>query len=301
MKILLSGGTGLIGKKLGEKLALKGYEIVVLTRHVNQAQEIISYPHEIISWDGENQTLDVSYFKGVDAIIHLAGVSIAEKRWSASFKRRLEDSRILATQNLLKNAPPTLKVFIGASAIGYYPETWSSFSHEEDPPGNHFFGQLCKKWESKAYEYLDSHHTRVVHVRTGLVLSPQGGALEKMIPPLKTGLSGPLGSGKQIMSWIDIEDIVGIFCYCLEQTNIQGPINAVAPTPVTNKKFTQILGRRIRRPVILHAPQMVLRLIVGEFAQYLLMSQNVSGKKIQDLGYVFKYSELEKSLEKNIP
>ena len=300
MKILLSGGTGLIGRVVGSQLALKGHEIVVLTRDARKSKDIVSYPHQAVEWDGESQALEASCFEGVDAVVHLAGVSIAEKRWSSSFKLRLENSRIQATQNLLKNVSRTVKIFIGASAIGYYPETFDSPSCEGDPPGDHFFGQLCERWEKKAYEYLDSNQTRVVHVRTGLVLSPQGGALEKMIPPLKTGLAGPLGSGNQIMSWIDIEDVVGIFCHCLDQSSIQGPINAVAPLPVTNKEFTRTIGRRICRPVILNAPKIVLYFVVGEFAQYLLMSQNISGKKIQDLGYTFKYGDLKKSIEKNI-
>jgi hypothetical protein len=300
MKIILTGGTGLIGRELGKALVKKGHELVVLTRDPKKSALKTPYPHTAIGWDGEKGSLDAKAFEGVDGVIHLAGLGIADKRWSDAFKYRLEDSRILATRNLLKNAPQNLKFFIGASAIGYYPENKDPMN-EETAVADNFFGQLCAKWESSSYEMLQDTKTRIAHIRTGVVLAPEGGALAQMVPPLKTGLAGPLAGGQQIMSWIDIEDIVGIYLYVLENETIKGPINGVAPNPVTNKHLTKVIGQRISRPVFSPVPMFSLRIVLGEVAKYLVMSQNVSAQKIVDLGYEFKFPLLEKSLEKNIP
>jgi uncharacterized protein len=303
MKIILTGGTGLIGRELGKALVKQGHEIVVLTREPKSSRLKTPYPHKPIYWDGESEALASESFDGVDGIVHLAGVGIAEKRWSKSFKQRLEDSRILATKNLLKNAPKNIQFFIGSSAIGFYPEDSiaNQAMKEETSAADHFFGQLCKQWEASAYEMLDQKQTRICHIRTGVVLSPQGGALAQMIPPLRTGLAGPLGNGQQIMSWVDIDDIVGIYLLAIENEKLKGPINGVAPHPVTNKKLTQLIGKRISRPVISPVPKISLRLVLGEFAKYLVMSQKISGEKIISFGYKFKFSDVESSLEKNIP
>ncbi len=299
MRILLTGGTGLIGRELGKALVRKGHSIVVLTREPEKSKLKTPYPHTPIRWDGEAGPLDKVYFDGIDGIIHLAGLGIAEKRWSNKFKFRLEDSRVTATNNLLRNAPKSLKFFIGSSAIGYYGESDAPLS-EDTPAADHFFGRLCKNWEDKAYEHLDSKTVQIAHVRTGVVLSPQGGALAQMLPPLRTGLAGPLGNGKQFMSWIDIEDIVGVYIHILEN-KLSGPFNGVAPNPETNKKFTQIIGKIISRPVFSPVPKISLRIVLGEVSKYLVMSQNISSQKIQNAGYKFKFSEVESSLRKNIP
>ncbi len=299
MKILFTGGTGLIGRELGKALVRNGHSLVVLTRDPKNSILKTPYPHTAIRWDGEAGPLDKSHFEGIDGIIHLAGVGIADKRWSKKFKYRLEDSRIKATSNLLKNAPKNLKFFIGASAIGFYRASDQPL-YEEETAADHYFGQLCRRWEEKAFDYLDPKQTSICHIRTGVVLSPQGGALAQMVPPLRTGLAGPLGSGQQIMSWIDIEDIVGIYLYALEN-NLKGPINGVAPNPVTNKKLTQTIGKIISRPVFSPVPKFSLRIVLGEVAKYLLMSQNVSSQKIENLGYQFKFKTVEMSVEKNIP
>ncbi len=300
MKILLSGGTGLIGRELGKALVKNGHELFVLTRNPKKSLANTPYPHKPIFWDGEKTILESTVFEGIQGVIHLAGLGIAEKRWSPSFKARLEDSRIIATQNLLKNAPQNLQFFVGASAIGFYPESNSPMDETTNVADN-FFGQLCHRWEQSAYEMLQGSSTRITHVRTGVVLAPEGGALAQMLPPLKTGLAGPLAGGKQLMSWIDIEDIVGIFLYAVEETKVVGPVNGVAPHPVTNKKMTQIIGQRIKRPVFAPVPKFSLRIVLGEVAKYLVMSQNISAQKILSLGYKFKYPLLETSLEKNIP
>lgn len=299
MKVILSGGTGLVGRELGKALVKEGYEVIALTRNPEKSLEKTPYPHKPIKWDGEKDVLDAQVFEGVDAVIHLAGVGIADERWTESFKKRLEDSRILATENLLKKAPKSLKVFVGASAIGYYPESDQPM-REDHTVADNFFGQLCKRWEDSAYKCLDSKATRIAHIRTGVVLAPKGGALEQMITPLKTGLAGPLASGQQVMSWIDIEDIVGIYMHALKNDKAMGAINGVAPSPVTNKKLTQIIGKLICRPVLIPAPKFALRIVLGEVAKYLVMSQNVSAQKIMSLGYKFKFPTVEKSLEKNI-
>lgn len=300
MKIILTGGTGLIGRELGKDLVREGHEIVLLTRNPEDSKTRVPYPHTSHFWDGEKSVLEANIYEGVDGIIHLAGVGIADKRWNQSFKKKLEDSRVLATQNLLKNAPKDLKFMIGSSAIGYYKASDQPM-HEEQLPASHFFGELCENWEAAAYKCLDKSRTRIVHIRTGVVLSPHGGALEQMVEPLKTGLAGPLAGGDQIMSWIDIQDIVGIYLYALNNSSMSGPYNGVAPNPVTNKELTKIIGQRVSRPVFMPVPGFAIKLVVGEAAKYILMSQNVSSKKIEKAGYKFKYSTVKESLEKNIP
>lgn len=300
MKILVTGGTGLIGRELGKALVKRGHEITLLTRNPKASKLNTPYPHTAVFWDGEKELVDVSLFENIDGVVHLAGMGIADKRWSTKFKQELEDSRILSTKNLLKHAPESLKFFIGASAIGYYPESDESLN-EDTLPAVHFFGQLCKKWEASAYEMLNSSKVRVCHIRTGLVFAPNGGVLEQMVTPLKTGLSGPLGDGQQIVSWIDIEDIVNLYIFALENENVVGPLNGVAPQPVTNKKLTQLIARRISRPAFIHVPELALQLVLGEVATYLTMSQNISSSKVQNLGFKFKFETAESSIEKNIP
>lgn len=299
MRILLTGGTGLIGRELGKALVRKGHSLVVLTREPEKSKLKTPYPHTPIRWDGESGPLDKVYFDGIDGIIHLAGIGIAEKRWSTKFKFRLEDSRVTATNNLLRNAPKNLKFFIGSSAIGYYGESDMPLN-EDSPAADHFFGVLCKKWEQKAYEHLDPSEVQIAHVRTGVVLSPEGGALAQMLPPLRSGLGGPLGNGKQIMSWIDIEDIVGIYLHILEN-KLSGPFNGVAPKPVSNKLLTKTIGQIICRPVFSPVPKISLRIVLGEVTKYLVMSQNISSQKIENAGYKFKFPDIDLSLRKNIP
>lgn len=295
----MTGGTGLIGRELGKALVRRGHSLVVLTRNPESSKLKTPYPHTPVYWDGEKSPLDSQFFKDVDGVIHLAGLGIADQRWSTKYKKRLEDSRILATQNLLQNAPQNLKFFIGSSAIGYYPTSDSPLK-EDQKPAEHFFGQLCKNWEAEAYKFLDPKHVRISHIRTGVVFGPQGGALEQMLPPLRTGLGGPLGNGSQWMSWIDIEDIVGIYVFVLEN-NLMGPFNGVAPFPVTNKSLTQKIGQLIKRPVLLPVPQLALSVVLGEVAKFLTLSQNISSEKIQKSGYKFKFEKIDECLEKNIP
>lgn len=299
MKIILTGGTGLIGAKLGKALVERGHEIVLLTRNLKSAKEKVTYPHTSVQWDGEKETVSAEVFKDVDGVVHLAGVGINEQRWNDAFKKRLKDSRILSTALLLKNAPKNLKFFVGASAIGYYPKKDQPM-FEDEPVADNFFGQLCKGWEDTAYEFLDNTRTRICHLRTGVVMAPKGGALEQMLPVLKSGLGGPLGNGKQIMSWVDIEDIIGMYIFSIENEKASGPLNAVAPEAVSNKEMTQLIGRLISKPVAIPAPKLGIRMILGEVANYILMSQNISSQKIESLGYVFKFRTIESSLLKNI-
>lgn len=304
MKIAITGGTGFIGSQLAQRLATQDHELVFLTRNPENLKrrfkdQNFKKPFQVIQWDGEKEPVPMDVLSDVEGIIHLAGAGIADKRWNQNYKKKLRESRILSTAYLLKNTPSHLKFFIGASAIGYYPSGESPM-FEDCQNADNFFGHLCKGWEETAYEFLNSQVTRICHIRTGIVLAPKGGALAQMLPILKTGLGGPLADGHQLMSWIDIEDILGIYTYALENEKVFGPINGVAPHPVTNKELTRMIGKKIFRPTFIPVPKILLRIVLGEVANYLVMSQNISSKKIETLGYQFKYPTLESSLEKNL-
>jgi uncharacterized protein (TIGR01777 family) len=277
MKILISGSSGLIGSALRNDLEEGGHEIVALTRSFE----------------------DPIDFSGVHAVVHLAGENIAAGRWTSEKKRRIRESRVkgtaqLANQIALSQEKPS--VFICASAIGYYGDRGTENLDESSGIGSGFLPQVCKEWEEAARPAEDAG-IRTVRLRTGMVLSCDGGALHKMITPFKLGGGGILGNGAQYMSWISLDDEVAIIRYLIENHSVSGPVNVVSPNPVTNREFTKTLGKVLKRPTILPMPAFAARILFGEMADALLLSSTkVYPRTLLQSGYEFKHSTLESAL-----
>ena len=294
MKVLVSGSTGLVGSALCTALTSGGHEIARLVRQSPRSRQ----PE--ISWDPAKGTIDATKLEGFDAVVHLAGESIAAGRWTDEQKARIRDSRIQGTRLLcetlatLKNKP---KVLVCASAVGYYGDRGDEVVDESSPAGaNMFLVDVCQEWEA-ATEPARTAGIRVVNLRFGVVLSPNGGALAKMLLPFKLGAGGVVGTGKQYMSWIALDDAVGSIQHCLTTDSLTGPVNAVAPQAVTNYEFTKTLGKVLVRPTILPMPAFAARLALGQMADELLLaSTRVRPTKLLESKYPFHYPQLEGAL-----
>jgi uncharacterized protein (TIGR01777 family) len=276
----------------------KGYEVSWLSRSRGERDDI-----QVFLWNPEEGVLDESALDGVDVIVHLAGLNIGDKRWTPERKRRIVDSRVKSGELLLQAVRSGRfhpQAYISASGIGYYGASSSEIIWEEDAAAaEDFLGQTCRKWEAvgPGFEALD---IRTVMVRTGVVLSDQGGALKKLSLPVRLGAGASLGSGKQFMPWIHIDDLCGIFLHVMEDQDLKGAYNAVAPEHVSNKEFTRSLARVLKRPMFLPGiPAPLLRLVLGERSLLLLEGSRVSSQKIRSAGYSFLFPELKPAL-KNI-
>jgi len=294
MRVLVSGSSGLIGTVVCEKLDRAGHTVLHLMRPQSRDR---SPGHGAVRWDPATGSFDGARAEGADAVVHLAGASIAQ-RWNPAYKKILRSSRVDATRHLVselaKLAKPP-KIFIGGSAIGFYGNRGDEQLTEPSAPGNDFLGELCQAWEAESAKAA-AFGARVVLLRTGVVLARQGGALAKMLPPFKMGVGGVVGSGKQWMSWIELGDIADLIVRLLENQQVQGPVNAVAGA-VTNREFTKTLGRVLRRPTIFPLPGFVARLMFGEMADALLLgSQRVQPARLQQLGHTFANPTLESAL-----
>jgi uncharacterized protein (TIGR01777 family) len=243
--------------------------------------------------------LPAQALNGVDAIVHLAGEPVADKAWSDEQKKRIKDSRVISTRNLIDSiraAEARPPVLVSASAVGYYGDRGDEKLYEESPPGKNFLSEVCQAWEREA-EPASKLGIRLVLVRIGVVLSLEGGALPKMVTPVKLGVGGPLGSGRQWFPWIHIDDIVGILRYAISTETLTGPVNGAAPEDVTNADFTRQLARVLGRPAFLPTPEFALKLIFGERAAVLLASNRVIPKAIEQSGYKFKFSSVTPALK----
>lgn len=293
MKIVITGASGFIGSALTPYLESKGHIVKRLVRtHKNE-------PH-FGFWDPENQILDPKELEGYDAVINLSGENVAKGRWNKQRKQRIYNSRIQSTHLLsktlleMKNPP---RIYINASSVGYYGNKVEP-TNENGTYGHDFLAKVSKDWE-EATTLVKSKRIRIILMRLGMVLSPQGGALAAMYPYFKLGLGGKISSGKQIISWISLEDLLAAFYFCLTHPSIEGPVNAVAPFPITNKQFTESLGKALHRPVIFPIPALILKLFFGEMAEALLLnSSNITPEKLINSGFEFTYSSLEKYLAK---
>jgi uncharacterized protein len=300
MKILLAGGTGLIGSGLIDAGVKKNHTFVLLGRSINSMSKK-NYPPEVETrkWDPASGQIEITEKEKFDAVINLSGENIASGRWTKQKKEILLASRTESTKTivqLLNKIEHKPSVFINASAVGYYHPIEKGSITEESVPGTKFISQICKEWEQEAKK-AESLDIRCIQTRIGVVLSNKGGALEKMLLPFSLGLGGKLGSGKQYMSWISLDDVVSALLFCLENKKIKGPVNLCSPKPVTNLEFTRTLGRTLRRPVIFTLPTPILQLILGEMAdQLLLASLPVVPEKLLLSGFEFKDKDLEETL-----
>ncbi|MDW5499075.1 TIGR01777 family oxidoreductase [Pseudomonas lundensis] len=294
MRILITGATGLIGSSLTQRLLGLSHQITVLSRNVPRARQ--RFGEQVSYW---STLQDQASLDGFDAVINLAGEPIADKRWSKTQKERLCHSRWDLTEQLAKlinagSAPPS--VLISGSATGYYGDQGQAVVTEDEAPHNEFTHQLCQRWESLALQ-AQSDATRVCLLRTGVVLAPKGGALAKMLPPFRLGLGGPIGSGRQYLPWIHLEDMVDGILYLLDHQTLQGPFNMVAPYPVHNEQFAAQLANVLDRPAFLRVPAFAMRLLMGEAAVLVLGGQRAVPRRLEEAGFRFRFLELEQALD----
>ncbi len=302
MRIFVTGGTGLVGSRLIETLLKRGDAVTMLTRRPEVAKQKWGERCTIVAGDPAQAGPWMDAVKDCDAVVHLAGEGIFNRRWSDDFKKQMRDSRILGTQNVVKaladhptRGDGTPKTLVNASAIGYYGPHGDDELTEASAPGDDYLAKLCVDWEKAANEAAKSG-VRVAIVRIGVVLDPAGGALQKLLPPFKMFVGGPIGSGSHFMSWIHADDLVGLIVFALDHSNVQGPLNATAPHPVTNKQFGHALGKVLGRPSFMPTPAFMLRLMLGEVANVVTKGQNVLPRKALEAGYVFKHADLEGAL-----
>ena len=297
MKIFIAGGTGFIGKKITQKLLNSGYKVSIITRNPDKQ----TFTHDNLEYIYGNPTVCGPWQKSVkdhNIIINLTGESIF-KRWTNNNKRKLEQSRILSTRNIVDSLPDDKEItLINASAIGYYGSSLKDTVFiENSEPGNDYLARLCVDWEKEALK-AETKNVRVVITRFGIVLGPSGGALSKMIPLFKSGFGHRLGSGKQYFSWIHIDELANIIEFIINNDHIKGPVNCVAPEPVTNKQLTKALSKVVKRPVLLPAaPSIAMKLVLGEFGDILLKGQKVTPDKLSKCAYEFQYKTIEEALK----
>ena len=297
--ILITGGTGLIGTKLYKFLKEKHFNVIVLTRRESLSIE----NKDFVLWDPEKNILDTNKIENIDCVINLAGESIDGSRWTNKYKKRIMDSRVISTRFLftklktLKNKP---KVLVSASAVGCYNEDTLNEQDETSDLNHNFLGDVVKKWEFESRKFEDIGIKTSI-LRIGVVLSKEGGMLRKLYPLFLLGLGVPIGSGKQILSWVHIDDMVAIIFKCINE-NLSGIFNIVAPEKINNIDFTKLLSKRIsfiRLPSFIKAPKFLVRIIFGEQSTLVLNGLNISSKKIEKIGYVFKFPTMDDAL-KNI-
>ena len=296
MRVAITGSTGLVGSEVVTALAAAGHEVVRLVRRVPAPGE------KAVRWDPGKGKVDTAGLEGFDAVIHLAGENVGTGRWTAARKAAIRDSRVNGTRLLCDTLaglarPP--KTLVCASAIGIYGDRGEESLTEESPPGTGFLAEVCREWEA-ASESAARKGIRVVTLRIGVVLSPNGGALPRMLPLFRAGLGGVIGGGRQYVSWVALDDLPLIILHALQCDDLSGPVNAVAPRPVTNRELTQALGKALSRPTPLPVPAFALRLAVGrEMADALLLaSARVVPRRLEETGYRFRFPELPAALRR---
>ena len=293
MRVLISGVTGLVGAALTRRLEEEGHSVVALVRRKPQQDR------EEIGWDPRAGVIDANDLEGLEAVVHLSGENIAGRRWSAAQKEEIRASRVGSTHLLcetlaqLKRPPAAL---LCASAIGYYGDRGDEVLREDSNAGVGFLAQTSMAWE-EATQAATQRGIRVVNLRFGILLSKHDGALAKMLPPFKMGVAGRIGSGRQYMSWISLDDTIAAMCHVLAVDQVEGPVNVVAQNPVTNAEFTKVLGRVLRRPTLFPLPAFAARLALGEMADALLLaSTRVEPARLLEAGFEFRHADLETAL-----
>ncbi len=293
-KILIAGGSGLLGKRLTQLLLKKGHEVVWLSRSDDLQADIKKY-----AWNPQMHTIDLRAFDGVDTVINLAGAGIAEKRWTPARKKELIDSRVQSTYtlyNFLKNNTHQVTTYVSASAVGYYGDTADALITEEHEVAMDFMGTCCKQWEQAA-DTIAGLGIRTVKLRIGVVLAADGGALVQLAAPIKWGLAAALGSGKQWMSWIHISDLCKLFLKVVEQTDYKGVYNAASPQPETNYAVTKVIANHLNKPFFLPAvPVWALQIMLGEMSKVVLNSNRCSVQRVQKMGFEFEFPDIKAAI-----
>ena len=298
-KIIITGATGFIGKKLSKALMDRGDEVTVFTRNTNSAKKKLPFIDNFVEWDYHKPDDWKNHLDGKDAIVHLAGVNLFSKRWNDDFKKKIIDSREVSTKNLveaLKDRKNKPEVFVSASGVGFYGDGKETILKEDSQKGNDFLAEVCEIWERESQKAGD-YGIRNVQVRTGIVLSPEDGALKQMLFPFKLFVGGPLGSGKQWFPWLHIDDIIGIYIHSIDNKNLSGAVNSANPNIVRMKEFAKTLGKVLKRPSILSVPEFILKIVVGKAAGTVASGQRINVEKLLKSGYRFKFENLEGALK----
>lgn len=302
MRIFITGATGLIGRRLVPDRLARGDEVVVVSRNAARARARLGEASEqhltIVEGDPVSPGDWQGAIDGCDAVIHLAGAGVADRRWTATYKRMLIESRVLSAQQVVSAmaaAARRPRVLVGGSAIGYYGDTGDGPVDESAPPGQDFLAGLCLMWEAAAGEARKAG-VRVVHLRTGVVLDSRGGPLAGLMTPFRLFLGGPVGSGRQFVSWIHWHDLIDLIDLALTDSTLNGPLNGTAPNPVTSREFAMALGRAMGRPSWLPVPAPLLRVVLGEFGRYAVVNQRIIPAAAQQRGYEFRYPEISAAL-----
>ncbi|MBV9213843.1 MAG: TIGR01777 family oxidoreductase [Actinobacteria bacterium] len=298
MKVAVTGATGTIGLAVVRALADRGDQVVALTRDPGAAARRLPAGAEAVCWSApKEEPAPPEALSGCDAAIHLLGESVAQ-RCTDGARREIRDSRVLGTRMLvdgLRAADPRPGVLLGGSASGYYGARGDEEVDESSPPGDDFLARVVVEWEAEARRAAELG-LRVAMARTGVVLSSSGGALEKMLPPFKLGVGGPVAGGRQYVPWVDLDDVAGAVLFCLDRPDASGPINVCAPEPVTNRRLAQELGAVLGRPAVLPVPAFPLRLLYGDMASIVTAGVRAVPRRLQELGYAFRRPELRASL-----
>lgn len=297
-KITITGATGLIGTALCHTLIGRGDEVTIFTRNIDSGKKILGDKLTYVKWDYRRPIEWQDSLKDQDAVIHLAGANLFGKRWTEKYKKIIIESRELSTRNLvaaLRSVPNKVKVLISSSGVGYYGSRGEKILTEKSNLGNDFLANVCDVWEREA-EKASEIGIRTAMLRQGIVLSDEGGALTKFLPPFKFFIGGALGNGKQWFPWIHIDDLIAIYLFVLDNAEISGPVNVVSQETVRMNEFAKTLGKILKRPSIFNVPEFALRLLVGEAASTIVSSQRVIPKKLMDHGFKFKFENLEEAL-----
>jgi uncharacterized protein (TIGR01777 family) len=297
VRVLVTGATGFVGRALAARLGAIGHEVVAWVRSPRRAREVLGPGVALADARGGTKALEAAV-AAADAVCHLAGEPIVGERWTAARKRALALSRTTSTEALaeaLRAAPPRPRVLVSASAVGFYGDTGDAAVDETSPAGAGFLAELCAAWE-KAAAAAGGEATRVTVARLGVVLGPGGGALQKMRGPFRMGLGGPVGSGKQWLSWVHLDDLVSMWVEALADERFVGAWNAVSPTPVTSRDFARALGRALHRPAVMPVPAFALRALYGEGASVLLEGQRVLPARLEGLGFAWRYPGVGEAL-----
>jgi uncharacterized protein (TIGR01777 family) len=298
VKVTVTGATGTLGRQLVETLLSRGDEVTVLSRDVAKAEKAFAGRVRAMAWaDPRAEAPPAGALDGQDGVVHLLGEPVAQ-RWTKEVKREIRDSRVLATRNLvaaLRDVTERPSVLVSQSASGWYGAHGDERVDESDPAAEDFLARVCVEWEAEA-RAAEELGPRVALTRTGVVLSEDGGALEKMLPPFKLGVGGPVAGGRQYVPWIHADDVVGALVFCLEDESASGPINLSAPEPVTNRELSKALGRVLKRPAFSPVPGFAVRALYGDMAQIVTTGVRMVPARLQELGYSFRQADLERAL-----
>jgi uncharacterized protein (TIGR01777 family) len=297
MKVAVTGATGTIGRAVVGELLERGDEVVALSRDAEKATSALGVP--AVAWpDPKQSPAPSAAFEGVDGVIHLLGEPVAQ-RWNDDAKREIRDSRVLGTRNLIagmRSAGPRLTVLVAQSATGYYGARGDEPVAESEPAGSDFLARVVVEWEAEVRSGAEELGLRAPICRTGVVLSPSGGALETMLPPFKLGVGGPVAGGRQYIPWVHIDDVVGALLFALDTEAATGPLNVAAPVPATNKEFSKALGRALHRPAVIPVPGFAIKAMYGEMAMIVTTGVRAEPARLLELGYSFRRPDLDAAL-----